>query len=301
MESFPKSLGLIAHSTVTSANPHHNKYEVNNPKVSSLSLTGPRNQQLRRGRWRRTSNRQCVRGIGDSGMTTEAAALRWRAWGIGDHDGGVYRERWYQGLDDNNRGVNWGSRRYKVSEWTSLTAEAPVRLRAQDIDNDNGGVGRVRRACGLSNNGGGVGRGQGIYEAIKRSQTATEAAGTRQQAQGIYDKDRGIGGGRWAQRIQRWKRRRRQKIDNASKGLETTKEAAADWKHARWIGNDNRVLIVFAIGFLTVTLFCLCLFAVSFWYCFHQIPFFCLLQEILSLLQSCGKYFCTKFTLTLRM
>ena len=34
---------------------------------------------------------------------------------------------------------------------------------------------------------------------------------------------------------------------------------------------------------------------------FHQIPFFRSLHEILSVLQSCGKCFCTKCTLTLRM
>ena len=35
----------------------------------------------------------------------------------------------------------------------------------------------------------------------------------------------------------------------------------------------------------------LCLVAVLFGYCFRQIPFFCSLQEMLSVLQSCRKYF----------
>ena len=46
---------------------------------------------------------------------------------------------------------------------------------------------------------------------------------------------------------------------------------------------------------------CLCLVAVSFWYCFHHIPFFRSMQKILPKLQSCGKYFCIKCALTLCM
>ena len=38
-----------------------------------------------------------------------------------------------------------------------MTTEAPVYLWAQGIDNDNGGVERVKQACGLINNDGGVG------------------------------------------------------------------------------------------------------------------------------------------------
>ena len=37
--SLPTTLGRLALPKVTSANCHHNKYEVNNPKVVSLSLT----------------------------------------------------------------------------------------------------------------------------------------------------------------------------------------------------------------------------------------------------------------------
>ena len=91
---------------------------------------------------------------------------------------------------------------------------------------------------------------------------------------GVYDDNRGIGGGRWARRLKQQKRRRQRRIDDAYKVLDTTTEAAADLRQARWIGNDNEVLVFLVIGLLTVTLSCLCLFAVSFWYCFHQIPFF---------------------------
>ena len=57
-----------------------------------------------------------------------------------------------------------------------------------------------------------------------------------------------------------------------------------------------------AIVLLTVTLYRLYLIAVSFWYCCHHISvFYRSLQDRLSVLQSCGKYFCTKCTLTLRM
>ena len=59
-------------------------------------------------------------------------------------------------------------------------AGAEVCLRAQLIDNDNGGVGK----------------GRGIDDASKVLETTTEAAGARQRAQGIYDDDRGVGGGR---------------------------------------------------------------------------------------------------------
>ena len=38
--SLPTRLGRLARPTVTSANRHYKKYEVNNPKVGSLSLTG---------------------------------------------------------------------------------------------------------------------------------------------------------------------------------------------------------------------------------------------------------------------
>ena len=71
-----------------------------------------------------------------------------------------------------------------------------VCLRDQVIDDDNGGVGRVRRARGLSNDDGGFGRGQGIYDASKGLETTTEAAGDQRRVRGIYDNDVGVGGGR---------------------------------------------------------------------------------------------------------
>ena len=78
----------------------------------------------------------------------------------------------------------------------SPTAGAPVRLRAQVIDNNDGGVGRVRRSCGLSDDDRGVRRGQGICDAPKVSETTKEAAVARRRARGIYDSDRGVDGGR---------------------------------------------------------------------------------------------------------
>ena len=63
-------------------------------------------------------------------------------------------------------------------------------------------------------------------------------------------------------------------MGDASKGSETTTEPSAYRQQARWIGNNNIFLIFLAIVLLTVTLSCLCLVAVSFLYCFHQIPFF---------------------------
>ena len=58
-------------------------------------------------------------------------------------------------------------------------AEAPVHLRAQGIDDDNGGVGRVRRSRGIRNDIRGIGRGRGIYDASEGLETTKEAAGAR--------------------------------------------------------------------------------------------------------------------------
>ena len=200
---------------------------------------------------------------------------RLRDWGIGEHNGGVGRGRWAQGFDNDNVGVNRVSRRYNASKWTSLTAKAPVHLRAQGIDKNAGIVGRVRRACGLSDDNGGIDIGRVIYDASEGSETTEEASGAIWQDQGIYNYGGGVDRGRWARRQQQrqrqWMRWRR--TDDASMGSEMMTEAAADLWQARWIGNDNRVLISIAIGLLTVTLSRLCLFAILFLYCFHQIPF----------------------------
>ena len=67
-------------------------------------------------------------------------------------------------------------------------------LRSEGIDNDVGGVGRVRHDKGLSNNNGGVGRGRVISDTSEVLETKTEAAGDRRQAQGIYDDDGNVGG-----------------------------------------------------------------------------------------------------------
>ena len=71
-----------------------------------------------------------------------------------------------------------------------------MRLRDQCIENNNGGVGRVRQAFGISNDDRGVVRGRGIYYASEGLDTTTEAEEARRRAQGIYDNDGGIGRGR---------------------------------------------------------------------------------------------------------
>ena len=101
-------------------------------------------------------------------------------------------------------------------------------LQAQGIDDDDGRVGRVRRSHRLSDNNGGVGRGQGIYNASEGSDTTAEATETKPWAQGIYDNDGGVGGGIRAKIQQQRQQRRWWRIYDASKGLETTAEAAAD-------------------------------------------------------------------------
>ena len=101
-------------------------------------------------------------------------------------------------------------------------------LKAQGIDNNDSVIGRVRRACVLSDDDGGVGRRQGIRNASEGLETTTETEGGRRRDQGIYDGDRGVGGGRLARRLKQQQRMRRHRIDNESKGSKTATEAAAD-------------------------------------------------------------------------
>ena len=68
-------------------------------------------------------------------------------------------------------------------------------LRIQGIDDNNGFIGRLIRACGLSNDNGGVGRGRGIRDASKGLEKTTEAEVARPRARGIYDYDGGVRGG----------------------------------------------------------------------------------------------------------
>ena len=55
-------------------------------------------------------------------------------------------------------------------------------LRAEGIDDNGGGVGRVRWAKLISNYDGGVDRGQGIGDAFKGLETTPEAAGDRRRS-----------------------------------------------------------------------------------------------------------------------
>ena len=114
----PTRLGRQLRPTVTGTNRHQKKYEVRNPKVSSLSLPGPRNWRRQWMRWPKTRYRQCVPGIRYSGTTTVGAASWWRALVVGEHSRGVGRVRRTQGINNDTWGVNWGIRRYNTSEWT---------------------------------------------------------------------------------------------------------------------------------------------------------------------------------------
>ena len=58
-------------------------------------------------------------------------------------------------------------------------------LQTQGIDDNNGGVVRVRQAHRLSDNNGGVGRGRGIYDASEGLETTMEATRDRQRVQRI--------------------------------------------------------------------------------------------------------------------
>ena len=69
-------------------------------------------------------------------------------------------------------------------------------LQDQVVGDDNGGVGRVRRARRLSDGDGGIGRGRVIRDTSEGSETTTEAAEARRQARGIYNNNVGVRGGR---------------------------------------------------------------------------------------------------------
>ena len=61
---------------------------------------------------------------------------------------------------------------------------------------DEGGVGGGGRSQGLNDNNGGVNRGRGLYDKFEGLDTTIDTVEARQQAQGIYDDDDGVGGGR---------------------------------------------------------------------------------------------------------
>ena len=69
-------------------------------------------------------------------------------------------------------------------------------LRDQGIDDNDGGIGRVRRVCRLSDNNRGVGRGRGIYDASEGSETTMEAEKAGLPARGTYNNNGGVGIGR---------------------------------------------------------------------------------------------------------
>ena len=68
-------------------------------------------------------------------------------------------------------------------------------LQDQGIENDNVGVGRLRRARRLSDDNGCIVRGRVIRAASEGSEKTMEAAGDRRRARGIYDDDGDVGGG----------------------------------------------------------------------------------------------------------
>ena len=195
-------------------------------------------------------NRRHVQGIidddgggKDMGTTAETASLQWRAWGIGNNYGGVGRERWPLGLDnDDGGGV---SRRYNAPERTSSMMEAEVCLRVHVIDDNNNGIGRGRQDQGLRDDDRGVDGRQQIGDASKGSETTTEAAGDRRWSWWIYEDNEairsGVGGGRLAWGLRNDNRGvvRGQQIDDASNGLEKTTETAGYQQLAQGIYDDD--------------------------------------------------------------
>ena len=57
-----------------------------------------------------------------------------------------------------------------------------MRLWDQGIDNNDGGIGRVRRDFRLSDDDDGVSRGRGIYNTHEGLETTADAAGARRRA-----------------------------------------------------------------------------------------------------------------------
>ena len=97
-------------------------------------------------------------------------------------------------------------------------------LQAQGIDNDNGGVGRVRRSHRLSDDNRGVGRGQGIRDASEESETAVEAEGDKKRTK---------------RNLQQHQRRRGRKISTKNTTT-TTIVSAEDRQCVQGIEDDNR-------------------------------------------------------------
>ena len=64
-------------------------------------------------------------------------------------------------------------------------------LQAQGIDDNDGGIGRVIRACGLSNDDVGLGRGRRIHDTSKGLETTTEALRIQGQQQRPQRHDEG--------------------------------------------------------------------------------------------------------------
>ena len=64
-------------------------------------------------------------------------------------------------------------------------------LQFQVIDDNGSGVGRLRRARGISNDDRIVGRGRGIYDASEGLETMTEAARIQGQQQRLWRRDDG--------------------------------------------------------------------------------------------------------------
>ena len=185
------------------------KYEVNNSKVSSLSLTSLWNRQRQRRRLRRTMNIRRVQGIGDNsgdgkdlGMTTYDAASWWWPWGIGDNKRGIGREIWSLGLENDDGRVARGSRRDNAPERTSLAADPAVCLRSQGIDDHNGGIYVGRWARGVSDDDRCVGGGRGTYDVSEGLEKMADIAGAQRRSQRIYNNDGGVGGGIREQIIQ---------------------------------------------------------------------------------------------------
>ena len=126
----------------------------------------------------------------------------------------------------------------------------------QGIDNDGGGVARLRRARRLSDDNRGIGRGQGIRNVSKVLETPTESAGD------IYKWKR------WRRNMRKKTkttttdvsaedRRRFQGVEDNGGGVSVSMTGLVGWKRQHTVG-------FLAFRFLIVTLSCLCLVAVSF-------------------------------------
>ena len=154
----------------------------------------------------------------------------WLSRGIDDNNGCVGGGIWDWGLDNDAGGIGGGRRRDDAPNYSGTTMEAvALRLQSWGIGDNNRGVYRGRWSRVRDDNDGGVGGGIRRGDAPEWTSTTAESA-VCLRVQVIYDDNSGVGGVRQDQVLSNndggFGGGRR--INDASKGSETTAEAVED-------------------------------------------------------------------------